>query len=1573
MCGDGLRVLEECDDDDRDDGDGCSSTCTVEPLWSCTGGSPSSKDICTPICGDMKVVAGYEQCDNDNSRTPNDGCDANCQVEIGWSCSGGSATSASTCTPICGDNKKVGSEACDNGATNGDGCSSSCQIEVGWTCSGGSATSASVCAPICGDNKVVGPEVCDNGATNGDGCSSSCQVEVGWSCTGGSATSASVCTPICGDNKVVGTEVCDNGPTNGDGCSTTCQVETGWTCTGGSSSSGSLCSPVCGDNKVVGTEVCDNGGGDGDGCSTACQVEAGWICTGGSSSSGSVCTPICGDNKKVGTEVCDNGGGDGDGCSNTCQVETGWTCIGGSSSSGSVCTPICGDAKRVGNEQCDNDNTITSGDGCDANCQVEKGYACIGGSVSGPDICSPVCGDSRRLEPFETCDDGNKVAGDGCDSSCRVELTYTCIGGDIDHKDFCTCGPQITSIRFADGWESLLIQYDRRIQVRNTEIDALQPTAELCDLIILQANLSSLGANYSCLMSQEVETEVIVVLGENATVLHEDVLIVNSGVMYGFGCTMPQTLKLSATVLAAPHITPQGLTYYAEPIGLCMEVNVTLFNKTLVGKRPLKDVSWTVTQVSSAHGSNDSKYYQPIIQQSISDNKHQLQLPPMALPINTNVTIKVTMTNFLNKQGFSFVTLKTVKMALPLLFISGPEIRFTYTYPDLTINSIAEIPTCPAIPDMSQYLGYSVETLQYEWSQLPGKHKVSTEPFFITSRQMNYLLIPEYSLKTNTDYGFALTAYPASQAGAKSYANTTLRIMPSKLYTYIKGGNRMASVERDLVLDGTLSRDPDVLDSVNASQAMNYSWICFDNTSNVCQFTNGSYINISNTSNVLNISKKTLPGNNYTFFLIVTKDNRKSNYSVDIDLRNGMTPVVAFDNPKTYINRNEPLLFSLRVWSRRPDSIQYKWNITENETSWSIGQNDSYTGFTRKTMKTRPWILPANASTVTVTINIIDVYGPGTASFVPTINEAPHSGSLVVSPPQGYSITTRFRLHAQGWKDIDIPLAYQFFYYYAAEDMNDFDRKALPLTELQVAEGVRTVLPSGESSEGNLIYLQVIVSDHLEARANISTNVKVTDDPSVNKTNYFSNLEKIPSEWHIQRLHVLNIVTKNRESLNNISLKSNCSCGLHGACNNEDVCLCDVGWYGSDCSVSKVAFEQEMEVVSFILTEFWNTATKVPQKELVQKIMLSTIASITQDSSMMDLVTLNSISQLISSSYEDQTTKHMRDHINSLSTLGSLLKSSSEVSSLTKVPNLNNQLYSSIQSLMAYMMKSVVPNEGATHVNTSNVYAMAKKVTPDLLTNNTFLDNTSSTYLQLPAAGIIPIPNRVSDQELPNDEQIYDLQVIEWNTLLHPIDSKEDQTKTISINLNSLNSTPTTHSHLNLVNPFVFYIPIKSTRLVSLSSRYACTYYNTSTHKWLTDGCQMIKIEEIEGVWQYACECTHMTAFAVFTAAAEDVYINSNVKYLSGSSLETYSIQKSPTFWILIGTTVLTIMFMLSGKNHDLLRGSDRLTIGRSVIHISYIYSKIKRTRRAKGNLSVNRVSWGTAIWEDFVRVIKVH
>ena len=155
VCGNGIRsTAEACDDNNTASGDGCSALCQIEAGFACTstadvdGGSGiGGLDTCAPICGDGKNIpwSTLDECD-DNNTVSGDGCSADCLVEAGYACSGGSMTAKDTCASVCGDGLRVGAESCDDGnSLSLDGCSASCGIEAGYTCSGGSANSSDTC------------------------------------------------------------------------------------------------------------------------------------------------------------------------------------------------------------------------------------------------------------------------------------------------------------------------------------------------------------------------------------------------------------------------------------------------------------------------------------------------------------------------------------------------------------------------------------------------------------------------------------------------------------------------------------------------------------------------------------------------------------------------------------------------------------------------------------------------------------------------------------------------------------------------------------------------------------------------------------------------------------------------------------------------------------------------------------------------------------------------------------------------------------------------------------------------------------------------------------------------------------------------------------------------------------------------------------------------------------------------------------------------------------------------------------------------------------------------------------
>jgi len=77
-CGDGTVDLdqgEECDDYNLISGDGCNFNCEVEVGFTC----PNEGEACSSDCSD-DILASDEDC-----TTPGlSGCDSNCKAEFNW-------------------------------------------------------------------------------------------------------------------------------------------------------------------------------------------------------------------------------------------------------------------------------------------------------------------------------------------------------------------------------------------------------------------------------------------------------------------------------------------------------------------------------------------------------------------------------------------------------------------------------------------------------------------------------------------------------------------------------------------------------------------------------------------------------------------------------------------------------------------------------------------------------------------------------------------------------------------------------------------------------------------------------------------------------------------------------------------------------------------------------------------------------------------------------------------------------------------------------------------------------------------------------------------------------------------------------------------------------------------------------------------------------------------------------------------------------------------------------------------------------------------------------------------------
>lgn len=114
----------------------CRSVPPGEQCGTCTGAA---------LCGDGKITSP-ENCD-DGNKNSGDGCSSSCQTEFGFNC----PTVGQTCSSSCGDGRKAPNEACDDSNTRGgDGCSVDCRlIEPNYICNGNEPSRCNIANDIC--------------------------------------------------------------------------------------------------------------------------------------------------------------------------------------------------------------------------------------------------------------------------------------------------------------------------------------------------------------------------------------------------------------------------------------------------------------------------------------------------------------------------------------------------------------------------------------------------------------------------------------------------------------------------------------------------------------------------------------------------------------------------------------------------------------------------------------------------------------------------------------------------------------------------------------------------------------------------------------------------------------------------------------------------------------------------------------------------------------------------------------------------------------------------------------------------------------------------------------------------------------------------------------------------------------------------------------------------------------------------------------------------------------------------------------------------------------------------------
>lgn len=470
-CGNGIvEVGETCDDQNTDDGDGCSATCAVEPGFGCTG-QPSTcepaaecptdcselNDGCTVgVCDAGSCVARPADdgtaCDDGSLCTNDDVCTAGVCGGVELDCSErDSGCTTGVCDPetgACVDTVAEDGASCDDGnaCTDGDVCTAGVCGGAALDCSDlDGPCSAGVCDPEAGcvAQPLDDGTTCDDESlcTSNDMCVAGACVGDAVECPDAGTCGTGICDPetgSCGIDPAPDGTACDDGSvcTDDEACLAGACVGTLPDCSAfdGICSIG-VCDPEsgeCGEEPLMDGTACDDGSlcTDDEACLAGSCVGTQPDCTafdGEDTCTVGACNPETGACEAAPADdgiVCD----DGDLCTLD-DICSGGACTGRQldcRSSGSACavgfcnsaTGECETDVFDDGTDCDDGNVCTTGDSCvsgacegEATDCSELDTACTAG------FCDPITGGCLSIPVAEDtpCDtDPNDCSLDVC-------------------------------------------------------------------------------------------------------------------------------------------------------------------------------------------------------------------------------------------------------------------------------------------------------------------------------------------------------------------------------------------------------------------------------------------------------------------------------------------------------------------------------------------------------------------------------------------------------------------------------------------------------------------------------------------------------------------------------------------------------------------------------------------------------------------------------------------------------------------------------------------------------------------------------------------------------------------------------------------------------------------------------------------------------------------------------------------------------------------------------------------------------------------------------------------------------
>ena len=394
----------------------------------------------------------------------------------------------------------------------------------------------------------------------------------------------------------------------------------------------------------------------------------------------------------------------------------------------------------------------------------------------------------------------------------------------------------------------------------------------------------------------------------------------------------------------------------------------------------------------------------------------------------------------------------------------------------LTLNGQISLPSCGSSTSADLF-----------WESVGGP----IFPIRERTRRSSTISVAANTLVAGGTYTVRLIGSFASSAA--SFADVSFTVENTPLVAAIRGGDRTVSASQPLVLDASVSVDPD-----DEPGSPSYTWQC---SPSPC-FADAQNILLESGPLLIVPPSQLSVDANYTFTVSFFKDPgpRQASATALISVVADNVAQVSFamlQGARAKVNSVDRLVLVGSVTSPSGEcQASYSWR------SWD-GLFPIANSSVRTTDITSPNLVLVGGSLVRGSTYTFELRGTcvgtteeGVSRMAIVVNSPPVGGTFVVSPPTGSSAQTLFKLACSGWVDdaTDLPISYQF----SALRVSVVGARQQPLTRRVLMNKVHVLLPGpSEGGSPHSVSLSVQVCDSVGECTSLSDRIVTVVAPTL--------------------------------------------------------------------------------------------------------------------------------------------------------------------------------------------------------------------------------------------------------------------------------------------------------------------------------------------------------------------------------------------------------------------------------------------------------------------------------------------